>query len=645
MPEIPQGKINKEPIINKIVDGTKDEIWSHINQFISNAMIKVNEEKSEWLDGAYMYNKRIFDTQDSKVKRYNPILMYSIVQRIKAGLQLAPYKLKIPEGDAVLRQITRDLISQQMRQSGLINELRSEDKGGLSWSLLGNVILWWSAQPEERIKKGTVIKFQTVRLSRAFFNASSTRIRDYDGTPDSDECIIILERTYNQMLEKYPVGKEKRKEGQYTGFEFDWGNIPLSIDQDDDKIQKSIQEEEEKDKITDEMHFYSLKRGIYQVRVGRSATLVEQYDDNDQDLPDFPYKLKDIDPKGENYLPVELLKLFPVIGEIYGKGCYHLYKRIVENDTIFRNIVLQAIEPNLNPDKFIQISSKRYKTFQRHVEMSRELRAVEGQDTYIPLSENEKIITGDFRTQQVTSDFERITQDNTNILKQTGISIEDIDRPASESATQTAAEERAKSRTPKEISIVNAGASAFLTRVILQFCKDKLKKTNKAPISTNVRVKIKEFDENVAAQAEQMRSEGQNEEKIRAFILENTRDSKEEKELEGITMGNWKEAIENKDIYVEEDDSGWDNKSLLISTLREALAISAGTPTQIIIVQQILAAMGIEVSAQDLIPAPELTDQANAQAGLTQAQASQETAVQAVQERQAVSGTPKTLLG
>jgi hypothetical protein len=609
--------IRQEPEERKIVSNTDDDVFGRIRVFAQDSQKVIEEHITEWESGIDMYES-VFDTSEGGAnERYNPLLLYNVIQRVIDGLRLAPYILRIPEVDESDRQITRDMITQIMQDSGLVSELRDDDRGGLSWALLGNVVLWFGKSSEAEIKNGIPMKAKAIRLTQAFFNSSAIRLRDYNGEPEVNECGIMIERTYEQMLEKYPVGK--RETDAFTGAEFDWGDVPIFESNDNVQNKRDDQTEEYENRITQELHYYNLERGIYEVRVGREATIVERYDDNDSTVPDYPYVLKDRDKKGQNYIPVELLKFSPVIGELYAKGCYHLYAKLARMDSMTKNLAYSWIERNIYPDKFVKMKSGRFTRFQTEVDLARQSIS-EGRDSYIQLDLNEEVQVGDLRQNGLTQEFERINESISRVVSNSGVALEDVDRPVSESATATAAEERAKGRLTDHVVKINASASKFLVRVILQFVKDYITKNNKTPIATNVKVKKKEASPEIMKQVDAMRQGGAPEEELDSFLNQNSEETQEETTLEGITMGDWVEFMKDKTIYVQEDFSAWNDVDYKMRLMQKALPFAAGTQAQARITQNILSSLGVDVLAQELSPQQETIDATNAQTNLQNAQ-------------------------
>lgn len=598
-----------EPDNAKVFDGIiGDEVWKRITDFVADAYEIVSEEINNWENGVRMYDD-CYNTDEDNVKRYNPDMLKNITDRVIEGLGMSDFILRIPKAKEYEKQIVRDYITQVMQQSGLTSELRDDDKGVLSWALLGSLILNWGKADDDEIEEGIPIKFQSWRLSKCFISSSSVKIRDYNGKRDANELFLIEEVPYEQALEEYE-NKKVEKKSPYTGKIFGKGKLPVTIS--DDRIQRETEEvQDEQNNITEIGHYFNLYHGIYQVRIGEKATPVELYDDNDPRLPNFPFKYNN-----KNYLPIELLKLFTTIGKLYGKGTFHRYGKIARNDASLRNMAHQFADDNVNADRFLKMDITNLETFQTQLDLHRQLKA-EGERTYIPIGLQEEVVAGDLRSQPLTNEFERLRNDIVQIVTEGGVAIKDVDRPASESATATLSEEKAKTRLTDSVVEKNAGATTFLVKIVIDFIRKYIKKDNKTSVATNVKMPLTDslpagiMQESMNA----LRQAGANEDEIQKFKNDI---EKEEISIENITAGEVAEFMRNREIYIQEDYSQWNKLSYKLRLLDTALAAAAGTPAQIKIQQQKLAALGIEVTAQELSPDQTNINQANAQANVTQ---------------------------
>lgn len=520
----------------------EQEVLSRVDKFKQESDSIRSLEIDSWLRADEMYMQQ-FDDEYDRSNLYNPSLMFDIVQRVVDDLKLADYVLRIPGSDDIERQISRDYITQVEQESGLTSLIRDDDKGALSWAYLGNVILWWGKADDDMVKKGIPIKFQVVRLTQAYFPRQASAIRDYNGDNIAEECLFVFKDDTDKVRDMF---QDK---------DFTPGDLPFTTDYDVQDTELSELADEDQ---TERGYYYNATKGQFYIMVGPEKTVVEKYDDNDPSLPNYPFKLD-----GKNYLPCEHLRAFPTLGDFYAKGLYHKFAKIARNDANRRNLAHLYATDNVHPDRFIRMSDDRYSNFINDLSINRELIEA-GERSYVQIGQDENIEIGDFRSAPLSNEFERMKQDDMSLVNQGGIAITDVDRPASESATQTAAEEVAKTRLADHIVKINAGSSMFIRKIIVDFIKKHIKSGNKGIVATNAKV-----------------SEESNE------ILV-------EKEVGTIKCSQVAQYFRDNDVFIQEDFSAWDNIGMKLKRIRAGLMLGQGLPLQAKLQRQALASLGFE---------------------------------------------------
>lgn len=589
----------------KYVDDSNEGVANRMIRFKDLAVAAVNEEIPGWIEGQEMY-EACFQWIEDNVELYNPTLLADIVQRVVDGLKLAPYILTIPGAIEETKQIVRDYITQIEQDSGLTSEIRDDSKGGLSWALLGNVMLSWGVPDEDMIAKGCPIKFQTIPLSQVYLSPNATSIRDYQGNPVSGEAFYFVELPFSEVEAMFPIKENKRRSSDdaLTGREYTWGQLPF-VDNNGNLQKKDDSNKWEADKLTQVGYYYDINNGIFATFVGRGATLVEYYDDGDSSWPDYPYLL-DKDKKGSNgfkYIPISHLRLFPMLDKLYAKGVFHKFAKIARNDAYRRNLAQRYVNGNVNPTRFVYMKGERYATFSNQVDQARRLMDA-GQDSYVPLDKNagEEVAMADMRTAPLSQEFERMKADDKELISQGGISIGDVDYSTSERATVVAFEERNKNRLTNHVVKINAGESNFIHRVIVEFIKDYITNKNETLVATNLRVRAKDIKPEKKIEYAQMKESGASPEEISAFEEQNTIDTNEEIDLPPITAGEVADYIRKNPVFIKEDFSAWENNDYEISKLQFALGLAANTPKAQDIINSMLNKSGIDTKLQDLQP-------------------------------------------
>ena len=566
----------QDPLLAPDVKDTRshkvDPFVAHIKTFKTNAGKIVNRELPAWRDGIEMYLESL-NPFDDLVNLYNPTLIFDIVQRVLDQYALAPVTIRIPGESDESEQVVRDAVRTIKKRSGLIAGLRDDPKGGLNQLLIGAAIPWWGLKSEEDINKADPIKFQFLRLSQAFFSSNATMIRMPNGDNDANEGLLVFEFPKNELNSKYPRGR-KGREVQGSAEDATEGKLSF-IDTGVDPSEEQFDTDEE-NQMTQEGHFYNLDKGIYLIYVGGNDELVEKYDDNDPKLPDYPHKLD-----GKNILPVELLGTFKVPNQLYPKGLFHKFGKIARNDARRRNSAHRYMDSQVDPDRFIEMEDEDFGTFQGKLEEAQMARQ-QGLNSWVQVNQGEKPIFSDNRTAPLDGAFERMKSDTLDLVSQGGVAIQDVDRPTSESATATAAEELAKTRLASQIIKSNAQASVTMTRVIIEA------------------IKLIPFDNQDIVPTD-------------ATVEAETAEGKTEGPITTVTFGRVSKLLNEKEAFIEEDLSQYDSLNLEFRNAQLAMQIGAGTLNQASAQQKLLGLLGQKVTKQDLQPIPqELTPPSNA---------------------------------
>lgn len=567
MPE--EDPLNAE-VVTDPQDDKNDPIVEHVRDFKGESEKIVNNELPDWLDAQDMYLSCL-DPTDDLVNLFNPDILFDSIQRVLEQYKLADYFINIPGLSSEEEQVIRDAIRQTKKRSGLISGLRDNPRGALSQLLFGATIIWWGAQDKEMVDNGIPIKFQFPALNQCFFSSNATMIRTPNGDSDANEALIVFEFPKNEVNEMFPKAEEAMQ-GK------------LSFMDENDELQEEETDTDDENDMTQVGHYYNIEKGVYYIIVGASDTIVESFSDEESSMKNYPFKME-----GKNYIPIEMFRTFPVPSKLYPRGFYHKFGKIARNDVRRRNAAHRYVERNIDPDKFIEMPDSRFATFAMKVEEARLARA-QGSDFYIPVNPGEKPVFSDARTQPLSAEFERMKDDNLNLVKQGGVAIQDVDRPVSETATATASEEFAKTRLPSQITRINAGASLFLTKIIAEFLK-LVPDDSDAPVDTEVRVKF-----------------GEKETAIGETIDLETR-------VKNITYGDVSAVLNENKLFIEEDLSQYDGIGLEFTTLNSALPLVAGTPQGSKIIQKMLGLLGQDVNRQDITQSSPPSNETQPQGG------------------------------
>jgi len=557
--------MNTDPLAYKDAknpqNDTQNKYVAHIADFKQKAQKIMMNELPQWLDAQDMY-LQCLNPEDDLVNLYNPDLFFDVVQRVSEQFQLADTQLIIPGATDEQVQVIRDAIKSVKKRSGLIAGLRDNPNGVLSLLVLGNSLLWWGANSDGEIAKGNPIKFMFPKLTQVYLSPNATSLRLPNGDSDADEALIVFDFPAKEVKAMFPQLK------------FEKGR--LSFMSNDSTLQSEELATEDDADMTQIGYYYSINDGVKFCLVGAKDTIAQQFDDTKKE--EYPHKLDD-----HNYLPVELLRCFPVLGNLYAKSLYHKFGKIARNDARRRTSAHRYVDRNIDPDRFIEMADENYATFAAKVEEAQIARQ-QGYESYIQVNPGEKPVFSDSRTQPLTNEFERMKQDIIEQVTQGGVAIRDVDRSPSESATAVAAEEISKTRLPNGIIRSNAAASVFITRVVIEYMK-LIPVTCETIVPTNA--KVKEIAE----------------------TPEGDQPTGNEKSIKTVTFGAIAEFLQDHEVFVEEDISRYEGIGLEFAKAQAAMAITGDAKAQGSLRQKALGMLGFEFMSQDMQP----NEQPNAQ--------------------------------
>lgn len=562
------------PVAEHPIDDSSDPIFVRSAQLRTEGERELNENKHNWRNAELMYNN-CFRGEDDPVEQNNPILLKETIDRVSIILDENDFVLRMPGSTMEEQQILRDMITQIKGTSGLTQARRDDRRGNFGQLLFGSALYSFGRSD----RQDTPIIFQNVRLTQAYFSHNALMLRAANGFSGATEGLLLFERTYDQEIEIY--GEKVRKA--------DMGRIPV-LHNFDDVQRVDFDEDEKRIQLTEDALYFNIMKGIYYIFVGATATIVKAFDDNDPKLPNYPFKIN-----GKNEMPIILRRTFPITDSLYAKGFYDFYGKIARNSAWRKSRARQAVDRNINPPTFIKMDSKSFAEFQNQVDIQSGARMI-GEDSYVNIGLEDEVVVGDYRTPPLTNEFERLKQDDLEDVTQSGIAIQDINQPISKKATAVSFEEKNKDRLPAIITMLNAQEDKFTNEVIIDFIRKYVSKNNKTPVSTSLKIKLDTTPADMEQAQEIAATQGI---PLDQAIGQTT------KEIDGdglVTFGDVAEMLKtkHKHVTVEEDFSAWGDIGFKFSKLEKKLEVSAGTPMQAEVQQEMLALLGSNVLSQNL---------------------------------------------
>ena len=478
-----------------------------------------------------------------------------------------------------------------------------EDKGGLPEALKGRrgaiqaVAMKGDSMIEIMIQPSDTypIKHKVLQMDRVYIDPSADSLFTRGGLMGADEIMIIDKMPYDVYLRDFAkFGNVKLAA---------LGNLPTS------EVLNSMIEfdgQEIEEQMIEVGRYFKLSKGAYGILVGSSATpLLEIVESDGQGK--FPYK-KD----KKNVFPI-----MPLHGWAKTKGYYsyalgHLLIKEAQQRRRMDNWAEWGMTRNIKGLGIVRLPPGMSKSkFMGRYRMALQSLA-NGRDGMIVMENNgitdTRTVIDKFVTEPVSQEYERFSSASDLRVKRIGIPLDEIDRAASESATQTIAEEKRADIFAQEFMRMNAGNFQWLREFEIEIISKYIKETDDTPVDMVVEVPIGEklatafaLEQNLSPNA------------IPSIAARKIRPQ--------VTMGNLASAAKNRYWFVEMDElSGViKSSSQAIAEVRESLAfIPPNSPAFNEQLQRLVHLLGqdINITQEAVTPAGGTGEDADKQAAI-----------------------------
>ena len=440
-------------------------------------------------------------------------------------------------------QITKDAVDTVQEKGGLYEALTEH------WGIfnrfvgLGDAFVRMGFSREDDIDNAPV-KYTIANLSNVYVDPFATTMRNATGQGAAGKMLVIEEMSYDKAKLLFPDVK------------FFAGSLPLTQDMYDQFDKSDAQQSVIEQRKVEIGYYYNIEaeKPFYGIYAGRAGTPILEVEGNK-----YPF-FKDEKP----FIPVVHFKCFPKPQGFYSAGVWSLlYDWALVQQQMY-NSALKQIEDNINPLVFMSVQG-RASAIKEQVLTARQARRL-GEKAFIIDEVREggstnRATLNQLKTDPLTNEFERMNNVLTSELRRMGIPVDDINRPASQKATTTLAEEAAKS----------------------SFIQDIIETNTKA---------FEELDELTLAMIETLGVD--NEMKVVTKV----------KGLEGtaFTLGDVVDEITGKEIQVDVEarTGAYKTPAFQILAANEGLQLSQGTPLQNKMLVEGLQLRGFNVSEEDL---------------------------------------------
>ena len=391
-----------------------------------------------------------YSTEDKKgVRKLESKLLHLALQKTIS-------KIKMLDWSAHATGVDQDI--ENIVTQGLIN---IAEKGGLIEALkiaMNTMALYGDAFIHIYIDKGAKypICFKCPDLDRVYIDPAAVAIRNKGGLRTADEIAIVYDSSLDQFEEEFGEFESSK--------DVAIGNLP-GIDEEGSLTAVNTQDSAVKHNGLQHGYYYKKSKRAFGVVAGGVATsLVEAMDG------DYPFERD-----GKADFPVVHLKAWRKAEGLYHFALGHLLVGESRRERRMQNWADWNMERNVKGMMMVDVPMGKAGEFWQKIRQA-EVSLSQGRNGIVTMErgigDNSQLQINKFASDAVSQEWERSNARHDQNIKRIGIPLDETDRSASESATQTLAEETRADLFAQEFMRTNADEFKFLWETVAALHKE-----------------------------------------------------------------------------------------------------------------------------------------------------------------------------
>ena len=312
-----------------------------------------------------------------------------------------------------------------------------------------------------------------------YFNYDALEFNNEAGERDVSEIVFVEKYKWETALKYYP------KLGQVGGM----GSIVNATDLDnfDETVnQKTYQDGGSMDGKVEIAWYYNKVLNIKLVFAGSEHTILEVLEGKD-----YPHIKK----SGESILPVTHLHEIPSIEGFYNYGIGHIIYQLAELTQEINNKAIRHGVDNMDPIRMINVPANRKSSFFKKL-FSAETSRKDGGYGFVVNEYNQAMPNAnrtsidEFKTDPITTEWERLFNFLDRELKRMGINLDDIGRDKVLTATQVISEEESANAFIQQTMADNSFEIKNMWDMVIDSIPKLVNIRDKTPLDLTTKVKI-----------------------------------------------------------------------------------------------------------------------------------------------------------
>lgn len=352
--------------------------------------------------------------------RFPSYILQIVRFKTRRRMQLVDFKLEAEGVSEEEKAIVTAAVVQEMKDGGWQEFMAGKrgiyDKITTYGDGFGRVASFKNKKGISESEKGKIIIYQNTQLSKLYFSAFTTDIRNPGGEGDAQELVAIYTYDWETAIELFPDIEELATIGV----------LPETEDQSDDDDDLTDEQRSAVDQRKIQLGFYYNKRDkIYSLVAG--ATAAEIFRVEGKKYP-FAFVLKGR--KGETYIPFLHFFGFSRPQGLYCSGMCTLFYNI---DLVWQELLNRGaayIMENVDPLKIINLPASQKQDFYRKIEAAVSMQERGGRPIIVnEIDSNANPNIGKLETMSapaLTGEFERLASQLNQLSGFLGVKLDDI---------------------------------------------------------------------------------------------------------------------------------------------------------------------------------------------------------------------------
>jgi hypothetical protein len=467
------GQNTLDPEINlNPVDGLSNDAVKQYLEVISRNNLQKTTQDSRNQAIQDLFKEAFEISSPDGTRKINSQRLYQALWRTASRMKPLDFAIHGTGVDPNVENVVTQGVATVMDRGGYDSSLR--DKAGAFFNLLmyGDGFIQVGSSPDGN--KEIPIRFNSLSNKNVYVDNFATGLRTKGWGRNASKVVIVFSYSWGDFCQEWPDFKTKASVGK----------IPRDVGT------KDLQRTQEQEALMggeeiEVAYGYDINNKNFTVFAGSACTVIEELSGED-----YPFMMNK-----EAYIPVSQFICMPSSEGFWNHGIGAMVYKLAVISRQLLNMEINHIEDNVYPVELVSVSQGQAASFFNKLQTAHKMRAA-GKKAYVtmerdPADPNSSAVNSQTLTTQGLFNewqavFDRLDQE----IRRLGINIDELETTSGTTATEILALEENSNAFVKQIMEYNASESQFLVNLTIDFIKQFVPKSSKAPLDLTTAIEI-----------------------------------------------------------------------------------------------------------------------------------------------------------